>query len=260
MADVDRFYGPWDARVQRYWRFVTTEKELRGAIKSLAEQAVDGNRVTPGGRVMICAPLTVGRPVVIPKQAAGITICSSSYVPIRARGNISTFLDVRAPLFTVEGLFLDADAGGNGFTTFVTLSGDSASGFDSGEATIRANRVRVDRVLVDASTGDSSDGQLLDNIQLDELNGAHAVSVFIDSNRWTVSKNTIKDGGAGVGSLVVGANGRDVGIENNDFGFGDVTTNASGGGNTIFANRRTGVITAHATDRWRDSGLQSFNV
>lgn len=260
MAELDRFYGPWDARTQRYWRFVTTEKELRGAVKSLAAQAVDGNRVTPGGRIMICAPLTLSRPLVIPKQAAGITICASSYVPVRARGLVATFLDVRAPLFTVEGLFLDADASGNGFTTFVTLSGVAASGLTSGDATIRGNKLNVDRILVDASVGGSTDGQLIDNEQLGELHGAHAVSVFIDSNRWTVSKNTIKDGGAGAGSLVVGANGRDVGIENNDFGLGDVTTNASAGGNTIFANRRTGVITAHATDRWRDSGLQSFNV
>lgn len=243
---MDRAYDAIGLRVQRYNRIATSEDELRAEIKSLAGVNSSGSRLTPGGRIMICAPFTVSSPIIIPPEAPGITICAASMVPIRSRGNLSTLFDVRAEFFAVEGLFVDADSAGNGFTTFVTLTGNAASGRSGTFCTVRGNRVMVDRILVDASAGDCSDGQLVDNIQVNELNGSHSASVFIDSNRWLVRGNTIKDGGGD--SITIDANASECRVIGNDLGFGDYTSTASSGGNTFSGNVRTGVVTAHATD------------
>jgi hypothetical protein len=243
VAAADRAYPPWAQRQQRFERFVTSEDELRAAIRSLASPNTSGTaRLSGGGRIVICAPFSVSAPIVIPFQAPAITICSAAPVPIRSVGVLATLFDVRAFLFTVEDLLVLADSAGNGFTAFVTLSGDSTAGASSAGCVIRGNKVQVDRILVDASTGDSDDGQLLDNWQLDELNGAHAASVYIDSNRWLVRGNTIKDGGGD--SITVDVNGAACRLLGNDLGFGDITTTLSGGGGIIDGNCRKGVITA----------------
>ena len=238
----DRAYGPLAERQERWERHVSDERELRRAI-SLYSRSAASNRTAPGGCIIISAPMSLSRPVII--ATPGLRITASSRFPITPTGVLATVFDVRAEMIHIDSLYIYAASINNYATTFVTLTGSSDVGRGSTACTVRDCRVYCDRLLVDASAGDSDVLVLEDNIQIG-INAAHAGSVVIDSRFALVSGNILNSGASA--SITLSANAGDAAVYGNDLGGGAITSSASSGRNRFGENRNTGAKTYAATD------------
>jgi hypothetical protein len=250
MVSSARAYGPWDLRQEKFRRNVTSEDELRKAIRSLASTHAAA-RMTTGGLIVICAPIVLTAPVTIPETTPGLTITSAAKFPIRSRGVISTAFQVQAELVTIRDLFVyltTNPATGfaqDYFTTFVTALAPVTSGRSSTRLSVLDNDVFCDRIYVDSAAGLASDTHVRGNRQ-SEANAAHSAAIVIDSPDCRVVDNNCAAGGTD--TITVAANGSRCSLRGNHIGGGTITTNASAGLNTIVGNVNCGVITAAGSD------------
>lgn len=225
---------------------VPSYAELLNAITNIASRGAGNALAALGGSICIIAPFNDwAAPVIIPEECPGLTIRAISLFPLRAAtAAVSSMFDVRAEFVTIKDIFSYGDADGY-FTTFATTGSSFTSGRSANNLRLFNNVCFADRVFVDASSGKCDDAQIVGNWQ-NEANASHSAAIVVDSPGALVSGNSLEDGGGD--SITVGANASRCAVVGNDCGGGDITSNASGGFNTISANRGVGAVVAAGTD------------
>jgi hypothetical protein len=229
---------------QQVAKEVRTEDELRQALQPLDVSASGALAANTGRRIIITAPITLKSKVVIDASLPGTIIQSNGYLPITCGTDGIDAFEVQAALCTISGLFLTSAAFGGGtsageFATCVRVKANAAFC-----RVLDCHILDCDSVLVVEDT--ASEG-ILRGCEVGATSTANADCVIIDANGWRVQGNILDGAGTGV-AIRVTANGSRTAIVGNDMATDGITTSASLGLNTISANTRAGVVTAHATD------------
>lgn len=235
--------------LQSVFREVRTEDELRQALQPpKAPTGLDGFLALTGRRIVIAAPITLTRPIVISPSLPGTVIEAHGHLPIFPGVDGIDAFDIRAPLVTIRNLLIYNDvAKGRYFGRAFALTRDAGT---DGPTDCRIRDCVVvggNQMLDDTTNGNATSGILSGCSFAPFIGAVDADCVIIDSINWFVEGNTLQKVGAGV-SLRLGTNALATRIVANNMTSGGIDTASSLGGNTISANVASGTVTAHATD------------
>ena len=231
---------------------VRTEDELRRALTPKDTTTTAALVANTGRRIVIAAPITLKSSIIIDASLPGTVIESHGAVPIYPGVDGMDAFVIRAPLVSIRGLLLYADAGrsfGWG-RAFVLQNGTVVAGqlVDPVKANIsQIHLVGGDQLLVDETGNDASDGVLAECV-VEQFDGVPNVDcVSINSVGWRIHHSILKASGTGV-VIRVGTSGEKTAITGNDLNNQEVHTSASLGSNFIVGNTDDGTLTTHATD------------
>ena len=231
---------------------VRTEDELRRALTPKDTTTTAALVANTGRRIVIAAPITLKSSIIIDASLPGTVIESHGAVPIYPGVDGMDAFVIRAPLVSIRGLLLYADAGrsfGWG-RAFVLQNGTVVAGqlVDPVKANIsQIHLVGGDQLLVDETGNDASDGVLAECV-VEQFDGVPNVDcVSINSVGWRIHHNILKASGTGV-VIRVGTSGEKTAITGNDLNGQEVHTSASLGSNFIVGTTDDGTLTTHATD------------
>jgi len=257
VINPDRAYGPRDLRQERHRRLVHSESELRSALHQLAGNAPVGSGALShplsGCEITIAALFNASAPFEIPPNCAGLAITSLGFLPIKPTVRIAQLFLVNAHHVRISGVALQRKSATVYADAFVEIGSEANAGLG---LVVERCFATSDRFYVDAAGADNV--KLTHNEQAAATGGPGLSVVQIGGDKARVIGNIFTDGGGD--TVNIGAGGISCAIIGNYFDSGDYTSTASGGGNTLIGNNSVGAVTAHATDRWRDSGLQSLNA
>ena len=243
MVGQVRAYGPWDTRQQRSVRFVYSEDDIRRALTFFkqATTTVDG-QLFSGGAIVVAAPITVSRPIVIPTQCGGLTISSPARYAITPSGVVDTLFEVNGVHITIRDLYVRSRSTSKMFTAFITTGDDTAN-----YLRVLDNVVYADRLYVENATFNPNYCHIRGNT-LTGISASFSAPVLIYGQRTSIIDNRLlTDGGGDAITLSTGA--RFCAVTYNILRGADITTSASDGQNTVKGNTHRGTITLHANDR-----------
>jgi hypothetical protein len=223
---------------------VTTEDQLRAALTPRDTSSIAARVADVGRRIVITAPITLKAPIIIDASLAGTTIESHGKLPIFCGVDGIDAFDVRAPLVTIRDLLITSPdvtgtTGGPGFARAVVFKAGANNG-----RLLDVDVYGCDSLVVGE---DGADSCHVRGCEVLVTSSANANAVTVDGTDWRITANTLDGAGTGL-AVEVTANGGRCAIVGNDCGTSGITTSASAGSNTISANTRAGVVTAHATD------------
>lgn len=230
---------------------VRTETELLNAIGAIGARGNAAALPAVGGSVLICAPLQLTKPVIIPETCPGLTIRAAAKFPITPTPAtiLATMFDVRAEFFTVRDLFAfgaqDLVSGlfTSYFTTFVTVSGGASIGRSRIRPALIDNEAFVDRLFVDNSAGAASLAEISRNRQSNATSASALAVVAVDSITARVVDNILRRSASGIDAVNVGVNGGGAAIEGNECNGQKITTLANTGHSSVVGNTNCGTIT-----------------
>lgn len=223
------------ARLERY---VTTEAQLRGAIREVALRFnADRRDATFGARIVIAAAMMLRALITIPAQCVGLTIDGG-----RNRLSALTALDsvfvVHASHVTIENVITPA-AGAE--IDAVVAIGTTCSYFRLLHCTSAANRL-----FVETAAAFTNDAIIMGNIMEADVATRADTIMQIHGNRPGIIGNNCSESLGGF--ITVGAGGLKARVVGNEAGDGAIVTTASDGSNVVDGNTGCGTLTTHATD------------
>lgn len=244
---------------------VSTVDKLKAAIGLAVSRNTNATgNAAAGLDILITQPLQLRAPIIIPKQAAGLTVRATGVVPISAKGEISSVFVVNAADVRLFGLSVIGSTG-NGFAGFVSVDLTGLGGL-GGRFTAEGNDFSGS-----LSVAGSFIGCVDDTVSGVRISGNRAVAmvpggkfVQLAGTQWCVVNNlnvfgAIEDSTAAAGLNVISGNsmnGNDItitGIGGNAITSnaqpGTIDTSTSTGGNTISANTLVGAIVAGGSDK-----------
>ena len=230
--------------VQQVWREVRSEDELIQALTPTNVTDIASLIANTGRRIVIAAPITLKRPIVIPATLPGTTIESHGYLPIFCSVDGMDGFIVQASLVTLRGLLIaspavDGTSGGPSYDRAVRI----IDGADFCRV-IDVHGFGVD-CLVEGEAG--TNGCLVRGCTIGAGgNGTDRYGVIYNGTRWRIQGNELSGAGAGA-AVVSGTSGARASIVGNSCDGTGITTSAGLGSNTISANTDAGTVTAHGT-------------
>ena len=229
--------------LQSVFREVRTEDELRQALTPLDTGTTAALLANTGRRIVIAGPITLKSPIVI-AGLPGTTIESHGKLPVFCGVDGIDAFDVRSPLCTIRDLLITSPdvtgtSSGIGFARAVVFKAGANNG-----RLLDVDVFGCDSLVVGEDGADSCHVRGCE-VLVTSSNNANAVTV--DGTDWRITANTLDGAGTGL-AVEVTTNGGRCAIVGNDCGTAGITTSASAGSNTISANTRAGVVTAHGTD------------
>jgi hypothetical protein len=229
-------------------RVVKTEAALRAAIGDLS-----AGSTTARGEILIGAPITVHEQITIP--CSGLVIRGLGSFAITLGTPLSRLFLVDA--FDVRLIDLTVSRGSATNVAAIFAEVGTSSSASGTRLLIRGCNVQCDRLLLNANTT-ATRMHIVDNGQTAATGGTSQPVISITGVRHRIIGNTLEDNGND--AVRITASGISCAVIGNHFDSGDYTSTASSGGNTLIGNTSVGTVTAHATDRWQDSGAQSLNT
>jgi len=229
--------------VQQVWREVRSEDELIQAltptnVTDIASLAA----ISLGRRIVIAAPITLTRPIVIAPTLIGTTIESHGHIPIWCGKDSITAFVVRAPLCTFRGLLFFALDQGGGAPRFGTVFG--LEGGANQTRILDVHALGCDQLVEGAA---DVDGVHVRGCDASTPSGRIGDCVTFDGAKWKIMGNLLSGSGAGV-AVRSGTSGERASIVGNSCDGTGITTSAGTGSNTIAANTDAGTVTAHGSD------------
>jgi hypothetical protein len=232
---------------------VRSEDDFRAALQYVASLFDAENTIATFGQVIqVEGQFRVSAPLIVEDKCAGLTIRSLGRAAILPGSeSVAALFDVRAPLVTIEGLFVDGALGGrlqpdNKFLEFVVARAGAR------DLAVHNNVVESNRFYNDLSAGAAVGARIYKNVHVDQSLGlSNAMS--LDSPRCSVEGNHVSR------SILLGGNGGHVAIRGNIFSAtANISTSSGTGGCVIDGNVNVSAIFPRINDVVGDNSLASL--
>lgn len=220
------------------FREVASEDELRAALApDVAGATYAALRANYGRRIVITAPIVLRSTIVVPSTLPGTRIESHGGVPIMCGTDGIDAFQVDAVDCSFDGLQFFCVDGGAAFDAAFVVGSAGANNGRIARCVLNGCGALVENQL-------QAQGWLVDGNKVATVSGDNFDCVNTNGIDWRIVNNGLLGSGTGA-AVVVAASGGYCVIGNNYCATDAITTDLSGGGNTIVGNARCGTITSH---------------